>query len=103
MPKISSGRHTAASLQIAATKIRQIAEQIEQAAFAFKTVKDADDVKILYESSLIDGTNYLQQWADAARNAVYHEKLRFDRKRGVSAKSDAHPEGESKPQKSTRK
>src|SRR5690348_9017489 len=103
MPKLSSGRHTLASLESAVEKIKQIASQIEHAAVALKQVKDVEHVTIPKETSLVDGVTFLQMWADSARDAVFKEKIRFDKKRGVSGKSDTYTEDGDGGQKIKRK
>ena len=89
MPRISKQLHTTASLREALATLDRIASQVRSSIESMETVPTLDFVEIQYETSLIDGTAFLQQWADAARDAIREAKRKS--LQAVSGKSDTCP------------
>lgn len=79
MGKKSSGPHTVESMKHVVARLREIASQIEVVADGAAMQPAIGELEVPLEVSLIDGSQFLQDWADSLRDAVRAEKLRLAR------------------------
>lgn len=84
MAKPSKGRHTVASLDQVLERLKEITAQVQVSKTLMEMSPTIPELDVLYEVSLIDGMRFVQQWADALRDAARDARLAATRNGSVS-------------------